>query len=401
MKKKIISIAMLLGITALLTACGKKEASPADYVKLGEYTNLVVDRIVSTVTDDDIQYEIDNELSLYSETKEIKDRPAKKGDTVVVDFVGYLGDEEIEGGSENNCEILLGSDEFIDGFEDGIVGMKVNDTKDVKVTFPEEYDGELDGKEATFRITLHSITEVITPEFDDAFVKENLGFDSVEAYKASVRDSLQMDYDNDASYMAAYDALAIAVDNADMQKYPENLLADAIKKIEEDAASFAEQFGMTLEDLYGEDYDPEEDAKTQLKERFVVEAIAKKENLLVSDKEYDEYVDSVWEMYGYESKEDYEQNVNKEDAIYELVYEKVLDFLKEHNKFNDISEEEYYGTEDAVFDFDEDGYVVDEVEFPEGDEALFDAAEEITFDDEEMFVQDVESAEDIDEEDEE
>lgn len=377
MKKRTISIALLLGAALLLSGCSK-DSNHIKGFKLGEYKNIEVDRIVSTITEEDLAPQIEEELNMYAEYKEITNRAAKEGDACIIDFIGYLDGEEIEDGSENDCEVTIGSGEFIDGFEEGIIGMKVGETKDVPVTFPEEYFEELGGKEASFKITLKAITEVIRPEFDDAFVKETTSYSSVAEYKAATIDELQKNSDADASYMAAYDALSIIVDNSELTEYPEEEVAKMAEQIEADTLMFAEQFGMDIKELYGEDYDPTEEAKGMLKERIVVRAIADAEKLTVSDEEYNDYISDILLMEGYETVEDYEQENPKDETLYQMLYEKVIQFLSTNSKFNDVPEEEYYGFGDDI-DFEEDGMLFEDSieDYPE----LMDAPEVLDIND--------------------
>ncbi len=189
MIRKELPLTALLGFSLCFAASASDEADLIKEVKLAEYTNLVAERIVSEITDEDVENEITMTLEEYADHKEITDRPAQLGDTVNIDFVGYVDGEELEGGSEENSILVLGSDEFVEGFEEGIVGMKVNEVKDVVLTFPDDYF-DLAGLEATFHITLNSIQEIDTPEFNDAFVKEYTDYKNIDDYKKGIRSEL-------------------------------------------------------------------------------------------------------------------------------------------------------------------------------------------------------------------
>ena len=324
-KKYLFSLAVILTASAL-TGCGKDDSSESyeKYVTLGDYTGMTIDRIKTTVTDDDVQEEVQNDLYANADYTEVTDRAAQNGDTVNIDYIGK-----------------------IDGAEfDGIVGMKTGETKDITVTFPEDYDGELDGKTAVFSVTVNSITEVTLPEYNDSYVQDNYGFDTTAEFEASLKSDLQEQYDDDAQYTACADALTQAVDNASFDGYPQELYDTTKTQVESDNQAFAEQLGIEWTDLVGEDYDIEDDVLSAIHEKMVVCVIADKEKLTITDDELNSYIDDNWELYEYDSKDAFVED-NGEDALrYTLLYDKVLDFLGENNTFNDIDADDYYETEE-------------------------------------------------------
>lgn len=349
-KKYVIPFAVILSV-ASLAGCGKKEDdSYSKYVTLGDYTGMTVDRIVTTVSDDDVQDEVQSELYASADFTEVTDRGAQSGDTVNIDYTGTIDGEEFEGGSDTDYDLELGSDTFLEDFEAGIIGMKTGETKDITVTFPDEYDGTLDGQTAVFSVTVNSISEVNLPDYTDEYVKENYGFDSIADYEASVKADLQTQYDDDSTYTACADALSMAVDNATFDGYPEDMYNTAKEQMESENQAFADQLGIEWADLAGEDYDIEEDVLNSVHEELVVYAIAAKEKLEVTDDEFNTFVDDNWELYEYDTKEDFLKDNSEEDLRYSLLYQKVLDFMGENNTFNDIDEDEYYSDEDFVDD---------------------------------------------------
>lgn len=349
-KNYMIPFAVLLSVVSL-AGCGKKDENPySKYVTLGEYTGMTVDRIVSTISDEDVQSEIQNDLYADADFKEVTDRGAQDGDTVNIDYTGTIDGEEFEGGSDTDYDLELGSGTFLEDFESGIIGMKTGETTEISVTFPDEYDGTLDGQTAVFSVTVNSISEVILPDYNDAYVKENYGFDTIADFEASVKEDLQSQYDDDATYTACADALSMAVDNATFDGYPEDMYNTAKEQMESENQAFAEQLGIEWADLAGDDYDIEEDVLNNVHEELVVYAIAAKEKLEVTDDEFNTFVDDNWEMYEYDTKEDFLKDNSEEDLRYSLLYQKVLDFLGENNTFNDIDEDEYYADEDSLDD---------------------------------------------------
>lgn len=371
MKKRLVLV--LLGITAagLLAGCEKKGAYDdyAKYVTLGEYKGLEVERIVYTVTEEDVQSEIESLLYSYSETTEVTDRAAESGDIVNIDYVGTIDGEEFEGGSEEDCEIEIGSDTFIEGFEDELIGMSIGETKDFDITFPEAYDGELDGQEATFTVTMNAIYQLDMPEMNDDFVKEYTEYLSVAELEQGYLKELQESSDEDSNSMAAYDALYMVMDDSTISGYPEELFNETKEEMVAYNEQIAEMFGMSVEDLYGEEYDEDEAALEHVNEKLVIYAIAAAEELEVTDEEYKAYVEENLAYYGYETVEEYEEDYSAESTKYEILYEKVMNVLIENCVFVDVSEEDYYGDEldfdyeEEDLDYEEDiDYEEDEVE---------------------------------------
>ena len=352
-KKYVFSLAILLAASAL-SGCGKKDSSSSyeKYVTLGDYTGMTIDRIKTTVTDEDVQEEVQNDLYANADYTEVTDRAAKEGDTVNIDYTGTIDGAEFDGGSDSDFDLELGSGTFLSDFEDGIVGMKTGETKDITVTFPEDYDGELDGKTAVFSVTVNSITEVTLPEYNDAYVKDNYDYDTTAEFEASLKSDLQEQYDEDAQYTACADALTQAVENASFDGYPQELYDATKTQVESDNQAFAEQLGIEWNDLVGEDYDIEDDVLSAIHEKMVVCVIADKEKLQVTQDELNSYIDDNWELYDYDSRDAFVED-NGEDALrYSLLYDKVLDFLGENNTFNDVDADDYYGSDDEDVNVD-------------------------------------------------
>lgn len=347
MKKKILLLALAVGTAAVFTGCGDKGGYKeySKYVELGDYKNLTVDRVTTTITDEDVQAEIESQLYSEAVLNEVTDRVSKTGDTVNIDYTGTIDGEEFEGGSETDCEVEIGSESFIADFENQLVDMKTGETKEITLTFPDPYDGELDGKEAVFTVTMNAIYVAELPEYNDAYVKENMGYNTTGDYEAALKDELQLSSDEDAISTACYDAIYLIMEQSTIDGYPDALYEKCKLELEQSNADTAEMFGMTVEELFGEDYDLDSAALDTVNERLITYAIADQEKLTVSDEEYDTYIADNLELYGYETKEEFESDYDPESTRYELLYGKVLDFLAENLTFNDVSEEEYYGEE--------------------------------------------------------
>lgn len=361
MKKRTYAILLsAAAVAALTTACSGKSSSPykeySQYVTLGDYKGLTVDRVVYTVTEEDVQNEIDNLLYSYSDTEEVTDRGVEEGDIVNIDYEGTIDGEEFDGGTEEDYELEVGTDSFVEGFDEQLVGMKTGETRDITVTFPEPYDGELDGKEAVFTVTVNQISALILPEYNDDFVKENTSYSSVADYESSLPEELQAANDQDSLSSACYDALSQIIENSTVGGYPDELFEETKKEVEAAYDETAQIFGYdSAADLFEDGYDLDEVTTEALTEKLVIYAIADKENLTVSDEEYDTYVDENVELYGYETKEEFEEDYGADSIKYDILYEKVLDFLGENTNFNDVTEEEYFGADEEDELTDEEG----------------------------------------------
>lgn len=376
MKKKSALFLLTGGVAVILSGCGGSKGPEKDYskyVSLGDYNNISVERVVMTVTDDDVQTEIQNQLSYMAEYEDITGRAAQDGDLVLIDFEGTVDGEPFEDGSATDYELEIGSDSFIEGFEDQIIGMEPGETKEITVTFPEPYDGVLDGKEALFTVTLNSITEIVLPDYNDEFVSSISDYTTVAAYEEGLRAELTEMYDNDSRTMACNNALYQIIDASSFSGYPEDLYEQCAAQVNEENQLFAEAFGLEdVSELYGEDYDPEEAIVQAVNERMVVSTIAAKEKLTVTEDEYTAALESEFIDSEYNSLEEMEKDIDKDQYTYDLLYQKVLDFLAETVTFEDVSEDEYYGTDD-LGDVEDDFYT--DEEFSEDDVILDDEAD--------------------------
>lgn len=368
MNKKIMLLLTAACSAALLAGCSGEKGLVQDYSKkyvdLGAYTGLTVDRQITTITDEDLQSAIENERYMMAEYNEITDRAAKDGDVVVIDFAGTVDGEELEDGSMEDMELELGSDSFIDGFEDEIVGMKAGETKTFDITFPEPYDGILDGQLATFEVTLNEIYEVVMPEYNDEYVASVSDCSTVEEYEAQLRTSLEEEYAADAMDMACEDLLISVIDSSTFSGRPEELYESCRTAVETEEKSAMEDYGVDdIQEIYGEDYDQEAYILETMYERMVVYTIAAKEKLSVSDEEYQASLEEDMMYSEYLSTEEYEKSIGDITSYkYYLLRTKVLDFLGENNHFNDVDAELYYDTDDLDIEYldEEDVEVIDE-----------------------------------------
>lgn len=345
MKKKFL-VALAAVAMLGLVGCGKTGydtyAEYADkYVELGEYTGIEYTRNVVEVTDDEVQSQLDSFVSSLTTSEEVTDRTVENGDTVNIDYVGTIDGEEFEGGTAEGSSLTIGSGQFIDDFEDQLVGANIGDKVTVEVTFPDPYDNNPDmaGKDAEFAVTVNSISVSVVPELNDQLIADNTDYDTIDDYKTYITESMTESKQADADSAVQSDILTAIIDNCTYSGYPEDestkLVDDALEQTKSQAESYGIDFetylsyvGYTTEDDYKKVL--EEYAVDFLKEKMTICAIAKKENMKVTDDEIEEYVNKLVEDYGLESSDDVYEYYTEEDIAYFVVSEKVMDFLNEN-----------------------------------------------------------------------
>ena len=205
-------------------------------VKISAYTGMKIEKFAYTVSDADVQAEIDRLLDKKATREEVTDRAAENGDIVTIDFVGTVDGVKFDGGEAEGYDLVLGSGSFIPGFEDQVVGMNLGEQKDVNVTFPEDYQAaELKGKAAVFAVTLHKIQKKVLPELTDEFVKENAGEETIAAYKEKTAARLQENLDrraNDATENSILEAIAANTEVEIPQAMIEREIDGLVKRFE-------------------------------------------------------------------------------------------------------------------------------------------------------------------------
>ena len=273
-------------------------------VTLGQYKGLSAPKKSDVVTDEEVDAEIENARKRNARKVSVEDREAQMGDTVSIDFDGFLNGERFDGGKAENYSLELGSHSFVPGFEEQVVGMKVGEEKDLDITFPEEYVENLAGKAVVFKVKLNSITVDELPELDDEFVKDVSEFDTLDEYKADIRANLQKSKDEQAENAFRSLIMKQAADNMTVE-IPEVMLAE---KAEEIVRNYAANFGMTdrsvpmdkLLQMMGLDRESMNmtimpAAEVQVRTDLLLDAVIKAENIEVTEEESEEYVKKVAE----------------------------------------------------------------------------------------------------------
>ncbi|CAM3178645.1 trigger factor [Lactiplantibacillus plajomi] len=279
-------------------------------VKLGDYKGLSVTRQNTRVYAKDVDAELESRREKQAELVLKEDQPAAKGDTVVIDFKGFVDGEPFEGGESENYSLELGSNSFIPGFEDQLVGVKAGEDKDVKVTFPKDYQAtDLQDKEATFKVTVHEVKTKELPELDDEFAKDvDEDVDTLEELKAKIKDELKEQKEKAAHDAIEDEALNQAVDNAEIQAIPDAMKEDDIhRQMDQYLANMQQQgidpqtyyklTGTTEDDLHKQF---SADAERRVKTNLVLEAVVEAEKIKPSKDELDAEVKDLASQYNME-----------------------------------------------------------------------------------------------------
>lgn len=308
-------------------------------VELGEYKNLGLEKESVEVTDADVEERLDSLLSRQAEWQ-IKEGESKKGDIVVIDFKGFIGDEAFEGGEAKGYELELGSGSFIPGFEEQLEGKVAPVDTEVNVTFPENYQvADLAGKAAKFEVTVHDVKEKVLPELTDEFVKEfsKEAASTVAEYKEKLKEEIKLEKENLAEKAYSDKVISTAVENAKVS-VPEKLVEQEVNSMFEQFTGNLSRQGLSF-DLYeqftgkGEadlKAEMKSDAENKIKTSFVLGEIAEVEKVEVTEADIDAEVKELATMYNM-TEEGIKQRISVEDLRGELVIQKTVDFLKANN----------------------------------------------------------------------
>lgn len=318
-----------------------------DYVKLGEYKGLEAGYLVPSVTPDDMQIQIQDLLDENTQNNAITDRSAMEGDSVNIDYTGKVDGVEFEGGSDTNFDLVLGSGNFLEDFEKGLVGAAAGASVTIPVTFPEDYDEDLAGKQAEFTVKVNSISEVIVPEYNDALVAQVTEYKTTQEYEEAMQAELMESATQESESIAGEEALQKAVENAVLDGYPSELYDTCYQETLDSYQSYADMFGMELKDFLQEYMEMDEAgikdaAVSWVNDILVSQAIAEKEGFAVTEDNYKEEAQALSVEYGYESLADFEKDYSRISVESNIVREKVIAFLYENAKLVEKSEDEYY-----------------------------------------------------------
>ena len=312
-------------------------------VKLGEYKHLGIEKEVAEVTDDDVNAEIERARDRASRYVEITDRPAKLDDQVNIDYAGFDGDEQFDGGTAQGHDLVLGSGSFIPGFEDQLVGAEVGSEVEVHVTFPEQYHAEnLAGKPVVFKVKVNSIREKEVPALDEDFVKEvSETANTVDEYKAEIREKLEKQAEAKADVAFENAVIEKVAENAEID-IPQGMIEEQIDSMLRDMEMRMMYQGMRLDDYFKYTGQTREQvremykapAEERVRTQLVIEAVMKAEGIKATDEE----IDAEIQKYADQSKKSLDElkaTLGDGDKNYfaEVAsLQKTVDFLKANAK---------------------------------------------------------------------
>ena len=367
MKKKLVLAAAALAAVSM-TACGSqsenvvaKDYKASDYVTLGTYTGLEVQQIreKTGLTDEETQSAIDDALEQDATEREITDRVSEEGDYLDISYTCTQNGEVVDETGDSDVAMQLGQYEYFD--EDGekqLLGTKAGDTRTIVVDGGEEEDPQ----SYTYEVTVKRVYTYDIPELTDDYAREQ-GYDSAGDMKKDVAADALESTNEDYVSSAKDELLQDVVSNSTNDDYPQKLYDETLKQLDQ---SYQDFFGITVEDAFDGDEDSLRSmVEDTLLQELVVEAIAEKEHIVVTQDELDTYKQQAVDQYGYDDISSLEAEYSDDTMAESLLNEKVRDFLYEKAKVTYVSEDEYYASEDADTADQDDSTVSDTEELSE------------------------------------
>ncbi len=309
-------------------------------VTLGKYKGVEIKKVEYPVTDEDVEHELSHMQEHNARTITVEDRPVKEKDIAVIDFEGFVDGKPFEGGKAEKHELEIGSKTFIPGFEDQVIGMKVDEEKDIKVKFPEDYfSKDLARKDATFKVKLHEIKEKKLPELDDEFAKDVSEFDTLAELKASIKEKKQSENENRAKHET--EDLAIeAVSKETKIDIPSGMIENEVDAMIRDMEQQLAYQGIKLEQYLQimnktrkdieDNY--KEQAEKNVKSRLILEEIIKAEKLEASKEEVDAKIKEMATSYGKKEEELSKNEALKEYIANNIKTEKAIELIVKNAK---------------------------------------------------------------------
>ena len=324
---------------------GKRLVSVKDvskYVTIGEYKGLELTRTSQPVTDDDVQAEIN--YNLEDNGSEVKDGTVENGDTVTINFTGTIDGKEFDGGSAEDYELVVGDGEMIDGFEDGIVGMKSGETKELDLTFPDDYYEEsVAGKAVVFKVTLQKFTR--PAELTDEWVAENTEYKTVDEYREAVKKQLEDTAVQTADYELYSDAWNEVQAASEIKDYPKEDVDAAKKSYQELNEKYVKDAGMEMADflesqgMSEEDYESEcqQYAESKVEQNLIVQGIMDAEGLSIDDEETQKLKDDLIKEYGFASIDEMIETYGEQEVNESLALLRVERFIVDNANVTEVA----------------------------------------------------------------
>ena len=308
--------------------------------EVSKYKGIEIKKVEYNVTDEDINHELGHMQEHNSRLISIEDRPVESGDIATIDFEGFVDGKAFEGGKAENHDLEIGSNTFIPGFEDQIIGMKIDEEKDVVVKFPEEYfSKDLAGKDAVFKVKVHEIKKKELPKLDDEFAKDVSEFDTLKELEASIKERLEKDNAQKAKYeteeaaiKAVCDKSKVEIPSGMVNMEVDHMIQDINQRLSYQGLKleqYLKMIGKTEEEVRKE-YEPQ--AIEAIKSRLTLEAVRKAEKIEATDEEINAKLEEMAKNYG-KKVEEISDNENLKDYIKEgIESEKAIDFIVKNAK---------------------------------------------------------------------
>ena len=359
-----VVVAIVAVIAIILVFVNNKQSKEynydlSKYVKVGNYKGLEYASQKASVTDEEVDVEIQRRLQKAAKTENSKTGKVENGDTINISFVGKIDGKEFEGGSSESTDITVGTTQMIDGFVEGLIGKNVGDSVTLNLKFPDDYGKtDLQGKAVEFKVTINSKKKISVPKLNTEFVKKNSKFTTVKEYKEGVKKELLNQKQKSLDSTVKQELWSRIIDKSKAKKYPEKELNEAMSqanKLEESYKAQAQNYGMEWEtylktvmrtDKKGFEKLKQEYAKNIVFNRMVMYSIARSENISLSNREYKKEILKILEDNGYDEEsfkkafgKDIETYADEQNWRQKVLFDKVLDKVMKDGK--KVSQKEY------------------------------------------------------------
>ena len=307
-------------------------------VVLGDYKGIRVEKKEYPVTDEDVDKELENMRNANARMVAVEGRPAKKDDMVIIDYKGFVGEEQFEGGTAENRSLVLGSGHFIEGFEDQLIGAKAGDSVEVKVTFPEDYHAEhLAGKEAVFKVDVKEIKEKELPDLDDEFAKDVSEFETLEDLKKDIRKKLEERAAHRAKHETEDEVIKKVTELSEID-IPEVMIEKQIDSMVRDFEMQLMYQGLKLEgylDYYNKSMEEfrdglRDEATERVRTQLTLEKVSQVEGVTASEEELDKELEEMAKRYKMEDIEKFKKSMGEDELNYireSIIIRKTVDLL--------------------------------------------------------------------------
>ena len=359
-----VVVAIVAVIAIILVFVNNKQSKEynydlSKYVKVGNYKGLEYTSQKASVTDEEVDAEIQRRLQKAAKTENSKTGKVENGDTINISFVGKIDGKEFEGGSSESTDITVGTTQMIDGFVEGLIGKNVGESVTLNLKFPDDYGKtDLQGKAVEFKVTINSKKKISVPKLNKEFVKKNSKFTTVKEYKEGVKKELLNQKQKSIDSTVKQELWSRIINKSKAKKYPEKELNEAMSqanKLEESYKAQAQNYGMEWEtylktvmrtDKKGFEKLKQEYAKNIVFNRMVMYSIARSENISLSNREYKKEILKILEDNGYDEEsfkkafgKDIETYADEQNWRQKILFDKVLDKVMKDGK--KVSQKEY------------------------------------------------------------